>query len=230
MMDRHVADLAELYALGALDDGERNAVDAHAQDCASCAASIASAERDVALIASMESRRRAPPELANQIEQIVGSRVAILRPRAWALPATLAAALVAGLLPSFYFWRESREIHGAMLAQSAAIERVATAPHRTTAFRPMPGGPPAEVMYAMDGSWYVVVVRDSARPLAVVWMHGGQQTMLGTAVPRGRIAMLYLPRSHPMDRLALMDGDRIVAQAALPWRRTARARQAVRFG
>jgi hypothetical protein len=234
MIDRHVADLAELYALGVLDDDARAAVDAHLQHCPSCAAFIASAERDVALIASMESRLQAPPELQGRIERLVDTGMTLLPERAyarkWTLPAALAAALIVGLLPSVYFWSENRSMHGAMLTQSAAIERVAGAPHRTTAFHVMPGGSPADVMYAPDGSWYVVVVRGSSRPLSVAWMHDGTHTMLGDAIPRGNIAMLYLPKSHRMDRLALMDGDRVVAEAALSWRKTALSRRGARSG
>ena len=234
MIDSHVADLAELYALGALDERDRAAIEAHLQKCPSCAAFVASAERDVALIASLEARHGAPPELQGRIERLIDSgattRVSAARPRLWTLPAALAAALIAGLLPSIYFWRESREMHDAMLAQSAAIERVAAAPHRTSAFHPMPGGPPAEVMYAPDGSWYVVVVRNSVKTLAVVWMHDGERTMLGKATPRGAVAMLYLPKSHRMEHLALMDGDRIVAEAVLLWRRTALGRRGGRSG
>jgi hypothetical protein len=48
-------------------------------------------------------------------------------------------------------------------------------------------------------------------------MHDGQQTMLGDTVPHGRVAMLYLPKSHRMEQLALMDGPRIVALAQLPY-------------
>jgi anti-sigma factor RsiW len=130
MIDRHVADLAELYALGTLDDDARAAVDAHVQHCPSCAAFIASAERDVALIASMESHRQAPPELQGRIERLVDTGVTPLSEKAyarrWTLPAALAAALIVGLLPSVYFWSENRSMHGAMLAQSAGRRDVRT--------------------------------------------------------------------------------------------------------
>jgi hypothetical protein len=85
-------------------------------------------------------------------------------------------------------------------------------------------------MYALDGSWYVVVVRNPSKSLSVAWMHDGVHTMLGNAVPNGNVAMLYLPKSHRMDRLALMDGDRIVAEAALSWRSTVPNRHAARSG
>jgi anti-sigma-K factor RskA len=214
MTHEHVADLAELYALGAVDDDERATIERHARECAQCARALADAERDVALIASMEPRHEAPRELAGRIESM-------LRPRrpAWPLPAALAAALLVGLLPSAYFWSQNRTLHEAMVAQSAAMERLTVASHRTADFRSAAGPLIAQVMYAPDGSWYLVVVRDAPKTLAVAWMHDGARTMLGSAVPRGSLATLYLPKSHRMDRLALMDGDRIVAEATLSWQR-----------
>ena len=128
----------------------------------------------------------------------------------------IAAAFLVGLLPTSYFAVENRALHVAMTSQSEAMGRLAAA-HRSADFRPMTGGPPAQVMYAPDGSWYVVVVRDVSKSLSVAWMHDGAQTMLGHAVPHGSVAMLYLPKSHRMDRLALMDGDRVVALATLTW-------------
>ena len=66
-------------------------------------------------------------------------------------------------------------------------------------------------MYAPDGSWYVVVIRNATKALDVVWMHDGERSMLGRAMPVGDVSTLYLPKSHRMDTLALMDGDRVVA-------------------
>jgi anti-sigma factor RsiW len=232
MTHEHIGDSAELYALGALVDDERAAIEAHLRECSECAQVIATAERDVALIASMEERRAAPPDLGRRIEAIVQTNAMpattrIKRP-AWPLPAALAAALLVGLLPSAYLWSQNRALHGDMLAQSAAMERLTGARHRTALFQTAPGSPTAEVAYALDGSWYVVVVRGASKTLAVAWMHDGVHTMLGNATPHGNLAMLYLPKSHRMDRLALMDGDRVVAQASLSWQRTPPSRQAGR--
>ena len=154
MTHEYVAERAELYALGALDDDERRAIEAHLRECSSCAQVVGAAERDVALIASMEAHRAAPPELAARIERTI-------RPQrsAWPLAYALAAALLVGLLPSAYFWSENRRIHATMLAQNAVMERLAGAPHRMTKFHPMQAGPAADVVYAPDGSWYLVVVR-----------------------------------------------------------------------
>jgi anti-sigma-K factor RskA len=220
----HVADLAELYALGALDDEQRAAVDAHLRACANCARLVGAAERDVTLIASMEASREAPRELDARIARIIAPR------RASWLAAGLAAAFVAGLLPATALWRENRALHEAMLAQSAAMQRLALTPHQMARFRPVQTGPSAEVAYAPDGSWYLVLVHGAAKALGVAWMHDGQRTLLGRTVAHGGVAMLYLPKSHRMDRLALMDGDRIVAEATLSWQKTAPSRQGVRSG
>jgi anti-sigma factor RsiW len=221
----HIEDLAELYALGALDDGQRAAIEAHLETCPACARLVGSAERDVALIASMETRREPPRELNERIVRIIAPRRA-----AWPLVAALAAAFVLGLLPALYLFTENRALHDAMLAQGAAMQRLAAAPHRMANFRPAQAGPAAEVVYGTDGSWYLVVVHGAAKTLGVAWMHDGERTMLGRAIPRGNLAMLYLPKSHRMDRLALMDGDRIVAEATLSWQRTAPNRQGARSG
>jgi hypothetical protein len=179
----------------------------------------------------MEPQRSAPPELARRIDRLLEARQRATPRRAsasmWSY-AALAAALVIGLLPSAYLWSENRRMHDAMSEQSAAIYRLAATEHRTTGFRGgfTPMG--AAVMYPPDGSWYVVVVRNAAKTLGVAWMHDGERTMLGEAVPHGNLAMLYLPKSHPMDRLALMDGDRIVAEATLSWQKTVPNRQGVR--
>lgn len=233
MTYEHVADLAVLYALGMLSDDERTAVDSHLRECVACARAVGAAEDDVARIAAAEAQWNAPPALADRIDAMLRVQPFRARTRARATTpawqfAAMAAALVLGLLPSAYLWSENRSMHDAMLAQSAAVERLAAAPHRTTMFRGNGAQIGAAVMYPSDGSWYVVLVRDASKAMQVAWMHDGERTMLGSAVPRGGLAMLYLPKSHPMGRLALMDGDRIVAEATLPWQKTSPGRQGAR--
>ena len=230
----HVEESAALYALGALPDDERAVIDAHLRECSACTKAVAAAEDDVAQIVSMEPQHSVPLALDARIDRLVQPRSleAMRRSRriAWPYAAMVAAALLVGLLPSAYFWTENRAMHGAMLAQSNAMGRLAAAPHRTAHFRPATASPSAEVMYAPDGSWYVVVVRGASKSLSVAWMHDGVHTMLGSAVPSGNVAMLYLPKSHRMDRLALLDGDRVVAEATLSWQSRVPNRHAARSG
>jgi hypothetical protein len=224
MTHEQIADLAELYALGALPDSERAGVDAHLRGCASCTQLLGNAERDVALIASMEAQRAAPRDLQARVEHTLRTPQQI-----WMPPAAIAAAVAIAFLPSLYLWSQINSLNRTMLTQTAAMERLAEAPHRMARFQTMPGMPPAEVVYAPDGSWYLVMVHGMQRPLSVAWMHDGTKTMLGDTVPRGNVAALYLPKSHRMDRLALMDGDRIVGEATLSWQRTNLNRRGGRF-
>jgi Putative zinc-finger len=212
-MTAHISDEAALYALGALSDEERAGIDAHVQTCSSCAALLGAAEQDVAFVASMEPQLEAPGLLGGRIARTLDRKST----SQWQPLAALAAAFVIGLLPSAYFWQQNQALHAAMSAQTAAIQRVASAPHRMAHFRGMNDRGSASVMYAPDGSWYVVLVRDVSKSLEVAWMHDGEKTMLGTAELHDRVAMLYLPQSHRMDRLALIDGPRTVAVADLSY-------------
>lgn len=219
MRSPHVADLAAAYALGALSDEEMAAVNAHLTECGSCLRAIGSAEDDVTRVAATEPRSEPPAGLDSRVARAFAVRP--IGPSA----ALLAAAFVLGLLPSTYFWSQSQALHGAMAAQGEALDRLAAATHRSVDFRTAPGNPSATVSYGPDGTWYVIVVRDTDKTLGVAWMHDGTQTMLGKVVPHGHIAMLYLPKSHRMGELALVDGLRIIARAKLSWGRTNPVRQ-----
>ena len=209
----HLGDLADLYAIGALDHSEREAVERHVAQCEECARLLASAEERVATLVQADAQHVPPAQLERRITAIVRRRPPAPQRALFAI----AAALVIGLLPSAYFWQQSQAMHAAMVAEDDAMNRLASMPHRSVAFTEMTGGPAAHVMYAPDGSWYVILVRGASRALSVAWMHGGQRTMLGTATPHGEVAMLYLPKSHRMDQLALMDGEQVVAEAQLAY-------------
>lgn len=198
-MTVHIGEGAALYALGLLDEREQAALDTHVAECQACALLLAQAYEDVAAMAA------AQPQLIMPAKR---TKVA----RRWQpLIAAIAAAIVIALLPSAYFYQENRAMHQAMLADADAMARISSTPHRIAQFR----GTSANVMYGADGSWYCVVVRGARKPMNVAWMHDGRQTMLGTAVPHGDVAILYLPRSHRMDQLALLADDRMVGQARL---------------
>ena len=199
-MTTHISEDAALYALGLLDERESAAVDAHVVSCEACARLLAQAYDDVAAMATAEQQYEVPVRIAS-----------VRRSRWQPAFAALAAAVMLALLPSAYFYEQNQAMHAAMVADTDVIARVASAPHRVAPF----SGRTANVVYATDGSWYCVVVRGAKKPVNVAWMHDGQQIMLGTAVPHGDVAVLYLPRSHRMDQLALLEDDRMVGQARL---------------
>ena len=208
----HVGEMAALYALGALDDSERAAIDRHVSGCTQCAGAIVVAEEDVATIVTAGVRSELPPSLLHS--PLAERRMRKPARSGWF---AVAAALLIGLLPSAYFWNQDRAMHAAMASHAEALARLAQPSVRTSAFVPIQAGMTAHVMFPEDGSWYVVVVRGVTKALDVVWMHDGQRTMLGTTQSYGEVAMLYLPKSHRMDRLALLDGVRVVAQARLAY-------------
>lgn len=208
---RHIdADDAALYALNALDEPAQRAVDRHARDCAVCNRLLGKAESDVSRLAAVQPQHRPPADLFAPMPR----RQATTR---WVWTSAVAAAVALAILPSAYFWQQNAAMRRTAQTDAAAIGRIAETSHRTAPFRGMNAGTSASVMYAPDGSWYVVLVRGATRALDVVWMHDGRATMLGAAEPHGDVAMLYLPKSHRMDRLALVDGGRVVAEAQLAY-------------
>jgi hypothetical protein len=139
--------------------------------------------------------------------------VAGARSKRWYAGLAAAAAIVVlALSPSMYLWQQNQTMRQAIIADADAMARVASSPHRTVAFSTATR---SRVMYATDGSWYFVVVRGADAPVDVVWKHDGHMTKLGTAVPHGDVAMLYLPQSHRMDQLALMQQGTVMGQARL---------------
>ncbi len=196
-MSEHIGDDAALYALGTLDETERAKVESHVDACDACSRLLAQALDDVTAVveAGVQSRMPLPASRSNW--------------RRWFAP--VAAAIVLAILPTAYLLQQNLAMHRAMVAESQAMERVATSPHRMVAFT----GMDAKVMYGMHGSWYVVIVRNAKAPVDVAWMHDGTKTMLGKAEPHGDVALLYLPKSHRMDQLALVSNDHTMAQATL---------------
>jgi hypothetical protein len=175
--------------------------------CDACVRLLSQAEADVTAIAA------AQPQLTPPQRTLVFEAPAPRRTARWNVPnfALAAAAFIVALLPSGFLLQQNLAMHDAMMENSAAISRVMSSPHRTMAF----AGTDAHVMYGKDGSWYVVVIRGATAPLRVMWPHDGTQTMLGTAVPHGELAMLYLPRSHPMQQITLESDGHVVGHADL---------------
>ncbi len=208
----HVGENAALYALGALDESTRNAVDSHAAACAPCRRLLGAAEEDVTRMVAAEPSREPPAALLRRF------RAPSPRVRTgWPAWGALAATLLLALLPSAYFWTQNQAMRDAITANADVMSRLAGTSVRSATFTAMTGGASGRVMYAPNGSWYVILVHGASSALDVAWMHDGTRTMLGTMKPHGDVAMLYLPNSHRMNQLALVDGPRVVAEAQLAY-------------
>ncbi|HTA40157.1 MAG TPA: zf-HC2 domain-containing protein [Candidatus Acidoferrales bacterium] len=216
-MSDHIGDDAALFALGMLDEVSRRRIEAHVATCDACAAELGEAESEVATLAAAEPQYRLPATFAAPAAPQPVRTKPRGRPPWFASAVAVAAVLIFGFAPSLYMWQQNRAMHDSMVAENAAMKQLAAGPFRTASFAAMTDGSDARVMYSPDGSWYVVLVRGATRALQVAWMHDGERTMLGTAQPHGDVAMLYLPRSHRMDQLALVDGPNVVAEAQLAY-------------
>ena len=207
------ADDAALYALGTMDDVSRRYADRHVPACPTCSRLVGEAERDVAVLAAAEPAYQLPPDLVRFPRAQPPAR--IRASAAWALAA---AAFLVAMLPATYFWEQNRQMQAADHRDAQMVARLGDpASFRTAEFRGLAGGANARVMYAADGSWYLVLVRGASHSMQVAWLHGKDRTMLGATESRGEIAMLYLPKSHRMDQLALMDSGQVVAEAQLAY-------------
>lgn len=203
-MTDHLGELAALYALGILEPDEQRTAEEHLTHCDACRRLLAQAEADVAAMAAAQPQLEAPVRLRAPRTQ------ARRLPRA-GMWLAVAAAVAIAVLPTGYLLVQNLAMHQTELADAQAMARLATGPHRTAMFT----GTDAAVMYAPDGSWYCIIIRGASAPLHVMWPHDGTQTMLGTAMPHGDIALLYLPKSHRMDQLSLMRDGHVVGQAQL---------------
>ena len=74
-MKRHIGELAELYALGSLETGERAAVERHIRTCVECADRIRSAEETIAFVSDLEPHHEPPHTI---VESFAG-RLAVSR-------------------------------------------------------------------------------------------------------------------------------------------------------
>lgn len=203
-MNGHVEDLAELYALGALDDDERENVDAHLLTCERCSRAVGIAEESVELM------------VATEASPISGNVVAPPPPRhSFALRASalaIAAAFLIGFLPTVYFVQQTTRMQTQMAQGHQLARRLASGKYRRVAFT---GSPNAQVLYAPDGSWYCIIVNGSNKLLRVAWKHHGVDEMLGQVAMQKNAGILYLPKSHRMNELALLDGNAVVGTAKL---------------
>ena len=77
----HLDEMAELYALGALEPSEGAAVEAHVAGCASCARALAVARASIAMLEDATTTRLEPPErLASRIARSARTAVSLALP------------------------------------------------------------------------------------------------------------------------------------------------------
>ena len=94
-MTEHIEELAELYALGSLDDLERLRVERHVSQCAICAARLHQAEETVTAVAEAQPLHAPPARLQERLHRSI--KPARRWPQWQMWPAAVAAILVLAL-------------------------------------------------------------------------------------------------------------------------------------
>lgn len=214
-MTEHIDELAELYALGSLDDLERVRVERHVSECAICAMRLNEAEETVTAVAESQPLHAAPAALRARLLRSIEPSP---RPRAaWRTwPAAVAAVLILALIPTWVAVDRSRNAQIAMSQDERALAMLASSPfHRAQFMSPSKRPMDAKVLYGMRGDWYYVVIMHPKPGMQVAYVHDGKMEMLGHVAMHGESGTLYLPVNHKMEQLALLQGNTLVGAAHL---------------
>jgi Putative zinc-finger len=207
---QHIDELAELYALGVLDEEERARVDAHAIGCDTCAGRLGEAERTVAF---MEQSAPVPASLDRRM-----SGVFFRKPRFQVPSALVAAAFVVGLLPSLWFWNTGRNAQAYDADRQQAVHAMVSSHFSHAQFIGLTAGAPkAKLLYARTGAW-LFAVAETGRALSLRAETANGIVPLGTLHASGQVSELYVPQAPHASVFGLWDGNREVGRVTIPRR------------
>lgn len=198
----HIAESAELYALGALSGEEQAQVEAHVRDCADCRAALADAEYVVATLA--ESVPLVEPAAVRK------PRVQIPRFALGALAGAAAALVV--MLPGLLSY--TRIAHQNDLVLSSVVQ----SHFNHVPLTPISAGAPAgKVLYARTGGWLYVIVHDPSPGASVrLQYRNGTAQVAGNLTSTGENATLFVPYPRPLPvDVVLMKNGRAIARATV---------------
>lgn len=216
-MSEHIDELAELYAIGSLDELERARVEHHVENCEDCAIRLDEASIVVADIAQAQATAVPPNRLETRLAESVGLHRAV--PKQRHLPHWQVFGAIAAVFAAVAFIPAWVAVDWATLTRNddnRALAQLASAPFDHATFMGSNHHPmDAKVLYGPSGDWYYVVVMHPKPNMRIAYMHGGSMQMLGTVAMHGESGTLYLPVKHKMEDLALCEGSNVVAMARL---------------
>lgn len=209
-MNRHIDELAELYALGALDEEQRALVDTHSLECAACAKRLGEAESTVAVM------ERAAPVPASLDRRMTG---VFARRRAFAVPGALAAAaLIVAVLLFGWSWRLQRSAQAFDADRQQAVVAMVLGHFAHAQFQGVAANAPkAKLIYARNGAW-VFAVAQTSRALSLRALTPRGEVALGTLHVEGNAAELFVSQPPSATVYALYDGNREIGRVTLPRR------------
>jgi anti-sigma factor RsiW len=208
MLDDHIGENAELYALGQLDELEASRIDRHARTCDACAQRLGEAEQAVLrLIESGEVASEPPAALDRRV------RFAGRPPRAWI--AAVAAAFLAGLLPwGVMTVRHSGGENGSN-QQRAMNAMLAGHFLHTPAVALVPGAPAAKVIYPREGGWLYVLAGAASESLDVVAVTGSQRSTIASIPPGGATRGVFVAIAQRVSSVELLENGTPVSSARI---------------
>ncbi|MBV8601855.1 MAG: zf-HC2 domain-containing protein [Candidatus Eremiobacteraeota bacterium] len=210
-MNDHITELADAYALGALEQPERTRVDAHLARCVRCTRAVGEAETLVTRLILATTSLVEPP---GGLER----RVAPAARRQWPVWGSLAAALALSVGINATLLRHDSDVKTLALMDDAALSTIATSHFRHETLTPRrPGAPIAKALYAADGTWlYVIVDATDCRCRVVIKNNSGERD-LGAPHAGSKASTLFERGQGSPQTVALVDGaGRVVADAELP--------------
>ena len=220
MNGAHVQDQVEAYALGALEDSERAAVDAHIAGCDACLQLVGRAEETVASLTATLPSLRPPAGLGARLTNSAGisgeerpMRSPLLRFRAFA-PLATAAALALALGGTLV---QNQSMRGELTQENGALTHVVHAHFLHVTMTPGPGeAVAAKILFARDGSWIYVLADRPPEGVHVVVTVGGVERDLGPLVSQGAVSSLFADVEKP-SAVTLRDGAGTIASALLSY-------------
>jgi hypothetical protein len=222
--DLHLGELAELYALGALEPAERGAVEAHASACTACTAALGAAEQTVAALETAFVPSLAPPDrLAARIAASAATVVPLVPRRAaprirarTPLFATAAALLLAVGLAGGALVERSSDV--AETARESAILATIASSHfnHVTLTARAPAAPISKVLYARNGAWIYLIVDSASCDCRVAVRSAAGVQDAGQLDVRGSTATLFVRGLSRPEAVELRDASgRVLASAKL---------------
>jgi len=208
MLDDHIGENAELYALGQLGDLDASRVERHARTCDACARRLGDAEAAVLhLIESGDVASEAPPELDRRV------RFAGQPPRAWI--AAVAAAFLIGLLPwGVTTLRNPTDASGS--SQQLAMNAMLAGHFLHTPFAAViPGAPNAKVIYPREGGWLYVLVGAASQPIEVAAVVGNQRMPIASISPGAATRAAFVAIPQRVSAVQLLENGAPIATARI---------------
>ena len=206
----HLGDEIELYALGALEDAERERIDAHAGQCDECASRLGRAEATVTQMIDATLAPAAAPR--TMIARIPAAPVVAGPPHPlrgiWRRSATWSVAAAAAFaLAAAGFGRQNAQLRSDLVDDGAAFHAMIDSHFSHAQFLSPDGAPlAAKVVYERHGGWYEVLAHGIDPHSRIVVVRGTTSTVYpGAFAMRDDVLTLALPALGAVTEFRLLD-------------------------